>query len=254
MLITGTEACSAIRSTVSCGPVRTPIPCTIRDSTRAVSRSDSPRTAWRSPSLSTSGCPPSSWTPVSNDTRVRVEGRSNTSATLFPASAREERRSAFSVSARSTSRPSSAAVSSSPVRKCLVNAGPHLEPLPRPRLPARSGALHLALTPAPRDRAGRDPRPGEQSPAGRVRELARGARLGRRAAAGGAAALVPYAGVPLPGERSPRAHLSQLAAGAPAPDRRLEPGPGRLRRGRLEPAARPRPRSGGAAHDLDAAA
>ena len=96
MLITGTSACSASSSTVSCGPVRIAIAWTIRDSTSAVSRGDSPRDSCSSPSRSTSGRPPSSKTPVSNETRVRVEGRSNTSATLSPASAREPRRSRLS--------------------------------------------------------------------------------------------------------------------------------------------------------------
>ena len=61
----------------------------MRDSTSAVSRGDSPRESCSSPSRSTSGWPPSSYTPVSNETRVRVEGLSNTSATLLPSSARE---------------------------------------------------------------------------------------------------------------------------------------------------------------------
>src|SRR5215216_7411121 len=55
--------------------------------------------------------------PVSNETRVRVDGLSKMSATLFPSSARDASRSTFSSSARSTSARSSAAVSSSPVRK-----------------------------------------------------------------------------------------------------------------------------------------
>ena len=74
MLITGTLPCSASSSRTECGPVRTQIACTKRESTSAVSRTDSPRESCSSPSRSTSGCPPSSTTPTSNDTRVRVEG------------------------------------------------------------------------------------------------------------------------------------------------------------------------------------
>src|SRR4029078_5157026 len=58
--------------------------------------------------------------PTSNETRVRVEGLSNTSATERPSSARDDRRTACSAIARFRRRDCSAAVSSSPVRKCLA--------------------------------------------------------------------------------------------------------------------------------------
>ena len=70
--------------------MRTPTAATWRESTSAVSRSASPRESWSSSERSTTGWPPSSWTPTSNDSRVRVEGFSKISATLRPASAREE--------------------------------------------------------------------------------------------------------------------------------------------------------------------
>src|SRR4029450_11457075 len=57
--------------------------------------------------------------PTSNETRVRIDGLSNTSATDLPSSARDARRSALSSVARSMSRRCWPAVSSSPVRKCL---------------------------------------------------------------------------------------------------------------------------------------
>ncbi len=54
--------------------------------------------------------------PTSKVTRVRVEGFWKISATLRPASAREEWGAAFSAAARSSSCSSSAALSSAPVR------------------------------------------------------------------------------------------------------------------------------------------
>ena len=59
--------------------------------TRAVSRIDSPRVSWSSFARSTIGWPPSSCTPASNEVRVRVEGCSNSSATVRPSSRREAR-------------------------------------------------------------------------------------------------------------------------------------------------------------------
>src|SRR5215210_6200238 len=120
MLITGTEAWRASSSASPCGPVRIPIACTIRDSTSATSRGDSPRAICSSPWRSTNAWPPSSYTPVSKETRVRVEGLSKMSATDRPSSARDNRRSAFSSSARSRSPCCSSAVSSAPVRKCFA--------------------------------------------------------------------------------------------------------------------------------------
>ena len=72
-----------------------PIAATWRLSTSAVSRSDSPRAICSSPERSTIGWPPSSNTPASNDSRVRVDGFSKTSATERPSSARERERVAL---------------------------------------------------------------------------------------------------------------------------------------------------------------
>src|SRR5918995_6199270 len=233
MLITGIEACSASCSTVACGPVRIPTACTIRDSTSATSRGDSPRAICSSPCLRTTALPPSSYTPVSNETRVRVDGLSNTSATLFPSSARDDRRSAFSSIALSRRSCCSAAVSSSPVRKCFANASPQLESLPRPRPPARPGALHAALPAPPDNRAQRDARAGEPAALRRVRRLARRALVGRGAAPGGAAALVPEAWDAPRRERTTRAHLAQRPAAGAAPGGERESGSDRLLGGRL---------------------
>ena len=90
MLITGTVECSARPRSCSSSPVRTPTAATWRESTSAVSRSDSPRVSCSSPARRTIGWPPSSTIPASNDTRVRVEGFSNSSATVEPSSARED--------------------------------------------------------------------------------------------------------------------------------------------------------------------
>ena len=92
MLTTGTSACSASSASVASEPVRSPIAATLRDSTSAVSRTDSPRASCSSPGRTTIGWPPSSTMPASNDVRVRVDGCSNTSATLRPSSARERER------------------------------------------------------------------------------------------------------------------------------------------------------------------
>ncbi len=72
--MTGTSACAASSSRVASGPVRSPIAATWRHSTSAVSRIDSPRLSWSSPGRRTSGWPPSSAMPASNETRVRVDG------------------------------------------------------------------------------------------------------------------------------------------------------------------------------------
>ena len=100
MFTTGTVACSASSASAASEPVRSPIAATWRESTSAVSRTASPRASCSSPGRSTIGCPPSSTMPASNDVRVRVEGCSNTSATLRRSSTREASGSAFSSSAR----------------------------------------------------------------------------------------------------------------------------------------------------------
>jgi hypothetical protein len=84
---------------------------------RAVSGTDSPRESWVSSRRSTTGWPPSSKTPASKDSRVRVEGFSKISATLRPSRAREDSGAAFSASARSSSACSSSRSSSVPVSR-----------------------------------------------------------------------------------------------------------------------------------------
>src|SRR3954447_2326052 len=120
MLKTGIDPSDASSSTTACGPVRTPSACTWRDRTSAVSLTDSPRSSCSSPGRSTIGWPARSSTPAPDDRRVRVLGRSNSSATTLPARAFEERGAALSSSARSSSAINSPGLSSSPVRKCRV--------------------------------------------------------------------------------------------------------------------------------------
>ena len=62
------------------------MPCRYRERIRPVSPIDSPRVSCSSSPRRTSGVAPSSATPTSNETRVRVEGFSKTSATERPAS------------------------------------------------------------------------------------------------------------------------------------------------------------------------
>ena len=100
MLKTGTAASAASSSRIASAPVRTPIASTWRDSTSAVSFADSPRESCISSPRRTIAWPPSSTIPASNDTRVRVLGFSNTSATIRSSSARDERGAAFSSAAR----------------------------------------------------------------------------------------------------------------------------------------------------------
>src|SRR5947207_10519974 len=123
MLKTGTAEWAASSETSASGPVRTPMAATWRESTSAVSRTDSPRASWSSCSPSTIGKPPSSTMPAWKETRVRVEGFSNSSATVRSSSAREASGSRLRASARSSSRRRSSAVSSAPVRKCRLKAG-----------------------------------------------------------------------------------------------------------------------------------
>ena len=117
MLITGTVARSASSSISWSSPVRIPIAAAWRESTYAVSRTDSPRESWRSSVRSTIGWPPSSVIPVSNDTRVRVDGFWKISATVRLRSASELNGLALSTSARSISAFSSSRLSSDPVMK-----------------------------------------------------------------------------------------------------------------------------------------
>ena len=89
-LTTGTEDADASSSSRSCSNVRNTMASTYRLSTRPVSSMVSPRPSWRSVEEITNGCAPSSATPTSNDTLVRVDGFSKTSATERP-----RRRSAY---------------------------------------------------------------------------------------------------------------------------------------------------------------
>ena len=123
MLKTGTVACSASSSSSASGPVRTPIAAMWRDSTRAVSPTDSPRESCSSSRRRTTGWPPSSKTPASKDSRVRVECFSKMSAMLRPSSARDDSGAAFSASARSSSVCSSSRSSSVPVSRWRVKPG-----------------------------------------------------------------------------------------------------------------------------------
>src|SRR5574342_579205 len=69
----------------------------------------------------TTGCPPSSATPASKETRVRSDCFSKITATARgPASGRCPYRSAFKVAARSSTSDCSAGVRSSSRRKCLT--------------------------------------------------------------------------------------------------------------------------------------
>src|SRR3954462_1407454 len=64
------------------------------------------------------GWPPSSKTPASKETRVRVDGCSNSSATVLPSSARDAAGACLRAGARSSSDVSWPAESSVPSRKC----------------------------------------------------------------------------------------------------------------------------------------
>ena len=131
---------------------------------------------------------------------------------------------ALSSAARASSASSSAPESSSPVRKCLVtrfkqgilwalaiSPRPELEPLPRPRSPARSGAVHAgargccgsASATPPIVQVNRD----------LLRRVRRGAgrgRVGRRPAAGVSAAMGRAAGAGDRRRGASGAHLAQL--------------------------------------------
>src|SRR5580658_6063706 len=96
---------------------------TKRDSTRAVSAMVSPRPSCISAPVSMIASPPSSRIPTSNETRVRVEGRSKIMASVLPASGREAgsaplTRAAFIAAALSRMPRNSPLESSSRSRKC----------------------------------------------------------------------------------------------------------------------------------------
>ena len=79
---------SASPTTSGWEPDRITIAATYRDMTRAVSAIDSPRESWRASPVSTIGWPPSSWTPASKETLVRVDGFSKISAAPRPSRGR----------------------------------------------------------------------------------------------------------------------------------------------------------------------
>ncbi len=157
-----------------------------------MSATDSPRVNCISSPRRTIGVAPSSATPTSNETRVRVEGRSKTRATLRPGqrplAVAVAARPAFSSAARSSSCDSSKAPSSSPVRKSRFVKRRILRRVrftalawnlfhgrdfpPDPALfTCRSRLLRV-------ERAQRDPRPAQPRPAVRVRRAAVGGRPG----------------------------------------------------------------------------
>ena len=234
--MTGTSDASASAATSSSEPERITIAARKRDITRPVSAADSPRVSCSSSPRSTTGWPPSSNTPTSNEIRVRVEGRSKISPTERPASASPPTPSArprFSSSARSRSDEQTGAIellsgqevgshgsrrSYVPVRIPLHGAHrPLLEHLPRPRRAARPLALHAARRVDPPHRDERDPRPGQPRPLARVHRHALRRGLGRRPAAGVPAALAARLRARVrgrrPTSRSPRATGSRGSAG-----------------------------------------
>ena len=117
-LITGTVLAEAISATRSWPNVRHTIAATWRLSTRAVSAIGSPRPSCDDCASTSSGCPPSSAIPTENEILVRVDGLSNSTATVRgPASGRSPNRSAFIAAARSSTSACSAGLRSSSRRK-----------------------------------------------------------------------------------------------------------------------------------------
>ena len=115
---TGTVAAAARAARRGSESDRITIAATYRDSTRAASSTVSPRPKWVARASMTIGCPPSSAMPASNDTRVRSDGFSKTTATdRGPASGRWPYRSAFIVAAMSRTAACSSGVRSSSRRK-----------------------------------------------------------------------------------------------------------------------------------------
>ena len=124
--------------------MRRPIAAAWRENTSAVSRTDSPRVSCSSFARSTIGWPPISTTPASIDVRVRVEGCSNSSATVRSSNTREAVGSALSSSARSSRRCSSSAESSSPVSRWRGKSAPYSPAMPSRPLIALLLLLALA--------------------------------------------------------------------------------------------------------------
>ncbi len=118
---TGTVVPAAIASIRCWAKVRQTIAATCRSSTRAVSSIGSPRPSWLVWASTTSGLPPSSATPTANEIRVRVDGLSKISATVFgPSSGRCTNRSAFISAASSSTAACCSGLRSSSRRKCRV--------------------------------------------------------------------------------------------------------------------------------------
>jgi len=121
-LITGIEPAAASRSTSLWSYVRTISPCTKRDSTFAVSSIVSPRPSWMSLRFKNSGLPPSSCTPTSNETRVRVLDLEKIKAHVCPASAvcGCRPRCCFRSRVSAKTSPNSRGVKSVSFRKCFI--------------------------------------------------------------------------------------------------------------------------------------
>ena len=118
-LMTGTRLTAAICSIWSCPKVRHTIAATWLASTLVMSSTDSPRPACVPCASITSGYPPSSAMPTANDTLVRSDGLSNSTATARgPASVRSASRSALSLLASASTSACSAGDRSSSRRKC----------------------------------------------------------------------------------------------------------------------------------------
>ena len=122
-LITGTVAAEASASMRSCPEVRQAIAATCRVSTRATSSIVSPRPICVVAVSMTTGKPPSSAIPTVNDTRVRSDCLSNSTATARgPASGCQPNLSFFTRSASSRTAACSVGDRSSSRRKCLVTS------------------------------------------------------------------------------------------------------------------------------------
>ena len=196
--------------------------------------------------------PPSSCTPTSNETRVRVEGLSKTSATAAPSSARDASRSAFSSSARSTSRKlvgRKLLACQEVTCQCVSSAGTSTTGAisrPAEALFTRRSRL-LGITERDETHVQVN-RPLLDEFASMIAGLRWDVALLQEApprwfrALGGAARA---SGVRVLTSRNCVPPLQRAG-------RELEPRPDRLERGRLEPAARPRARSDRGAPEADA--
>ncbi len=126
------------------------------------------------------------------------------------------------------------------MRRVPRSPRPELEPLPRPRSPARSGPVHAALPAAAAHRGQRHASAGQPRPLLRVRRDAGRGRVGRRPAAGVSAAVGRAAGAGDRRRGARRAHLAQLVGRDPLDAGAPQSRPDRLQRGRLQPHPGPR--------------